>query len=783
MLVWIVTHLSFFVSPIYARQEAEEPFNLALHFPDRLHTFVWRNWESVSVDTMAKVLDTSPQTIREMALVMGLPPQPPISDQFLKRGYISLIRRNWHLISREQILKLLGCSEEELAFTLREDDFLWVKLGGERSDTTPLRYSPPSEVVNQRCRQIKQVVEKYFGNELDEPAAEKPFQFIEELSTPTGSPGTAIPQPDKDENIRFIYSYFASFGDPLLHPELNPYPEGMLQRLSRVGVNGVWMHVVLRQLAPDTVFGEFGQDHEKRLTTLRDMVRQANRYGIKIYLYMNEPRAMPLTFFEQDNRRQLKGVQEGSYAALCTSSPLVRQYVKDSLTYIFQNVPGLGGVFTITASENLTNCWCHGGSAGCPRCSQRTPAEVVAEINTTIAKGVWAGNPDAKVIFWDWGWQNDWVEPLVNRLPKNAYLMSVSEWDIPLEHSGIKTTVGEYSISAVGPGPRAARNWQIAQKHGMKTIAKIAPNCTWELSAVPFVPAMNLVARHCRNLTRTGIDGFMLSWSLGGYPSPNLQIAREFSVNSVISVEQALRNVALDNYGPTTVPDILQAWSHFSSAFSEHPYVGLYSAPYQNGPANLLYPVPTSRAPTMVGFPFDGVDAWRGPFPADIYAAQFEKMAALWKPGLAAFEKALLNETSPLYQPRLQKDLGIAQTCCLYFQSIANQTRFTTSRNALASEVAGSNGSRQHLDIIRAAAAAEIEIARQLFHLTRSDSRIGFEASNHYYYFPFDFVEKVINCVYILHDWLPQQEKRLFVVAPDDPVQAVNFLPPLNVRK
>ena len=33
--------------------------------------------------------------------------------------------------------------------------------------------------------------------------------------------------------------------------------------------------------------------------------------------------------------------------------------------------------------------------------------------------------------------------------------MSVSEWDKPIERGGIKTKVGEYSISAVGPGPRA----------------------------------------------------------------------------------------------------------------------------------------------------------------------------------------------------------------------------------------------------------------------------------------------------------------------------------------
>jgi len=44
------------------------------HFPDRLHAFVWRNWEMVSLERMAEVLDTTPDKVREIGLSMGLPP-------------------------------------------------------------------------------------------------------------------------------------------------------------------------------------------------------------------------------------------------------------------------------------------------------------------------------------------------------------------------------------------------------------------------------------------------------------------------------------------------------------------------------------------------------------------------------------------------------------------------------------------------------------------------------------------------------------------------------------
>ena len=135
---------------------------------------------------------------------------------------------------------------------------------------------------------------------------------------------------------------------------------------------------------------------------------------------MNEPRALPPAFFE--DREDLLGYPDNNgFGTLCTSVPLVRQWVKESLTNVFDNVPELGGVFTISGSENLTHCWSKQHGDECPRCSKREPAEVIAEINKTVADGVWEGNPDAKVIVWDWGWpdgtawgKNRWLPTSLN---------------------------------------------------------------------------------------------------------------------------------------------------------------------------------------------------------------------------------------------------------------------------------------------------------------------------------------------------------------------------------
>jgi hypothetical protein len=518
-------------------------------------------------------------------------------------------------------------------------------------------------------------------------------------------------------------------------------------------------------LAPGSIFPEFGAGHERRIENLRRLVERAHKYGIDIYLYMNEPRAMEASFFK--GRDNIKGVQEGNFHTLCTSAPEVRQWLTDSLTYVFKEVPGLGGVFTITASENLTNCYSHSRTAaGCPRCSKRSGPEVIAEVNRAIAAGVWAGNPKAKVIVWDWGWPDasdtkqsnaGWTEQIINALPDNVYLMSVSEWSKPIVRGGVATTVGEYSISTVGPGPRATKHWALAKKRGLKTLAKIQANCTWELSAVPYLPVMNLVAQHCANLADADVDGLMLSWSVGGYPSPNLQLVRCFDAQPRPTVEQALAKVAKARYGPDAAPSVVKAWSEFSTAFTEYPFHGslVYNGPMQCAPANLLYPEPTRYRATMVGFPYDDLDGWRAVYPAPILAGQFEKIAAGWDEGLSLLQAATGKASVPSQQANFREDAGLAAAAGLHFRSTASQTRFIMARNALLSGSLKGKERQAQIDGIRQAATAEIQTAKRLFTLVCRDSRIGFEASNHYYYLPLDLVEKVINCDYVLNTWLP----------------------------
>jgi hypothetical protein len=722
------------------------------HFPDRVHEFVWRNWNAVAPSKLAKILNASAAEVTALAASMGLPAATTISPEMNTRGYITLIRRNWHLLPYDQLLELVEMTPERLAFALREDDFLWVKLGRLKPKCDPLHYQPPDAAAQRRAAEIRRVVEVDFGEEIRAPL-EPRFDFVRRLSRPPASLSPSKPGDEPTSFLRLTYSYVAVYGDPLLNPRLNPYPAGFLQRLSAVGVNGVWLHAVLRDLAPGgATFPEFGADRARRLANLRALVERARRYGIGVYLYINEPRAMPTAFFK--NRPEMAGVREGEFTALCTSHPAVRQWIVEALAHVFRQVPDLAGVYAITASENLTNCASHGGWHSCHRCKTRSDVDIIAEIAAAIESGVHQGNPKANVILSDWGWRGHGdASEIILRLPKAVWLTSVSEWDKAIERGGIPTKVGEYSISAVGPGPRALKHWAAARHAGLKTMAEVQFNNTCEIASVPYLPVMDLVAEHCRNLASIKLDGMMIGWTMGGHPSPNFQLAWQCSRTTAPNVDAVLGALARERFGPEGAPHGRKAWTLMSDAFRQYPFhiSVVYTSPVQIGPANAMYASKTGYKATMWGIPYDDLDGWRGPYPPAVFAAQFDKMAEGWRLGLAELQVAVEKAPSDRRNDA-QADLRFAQAAGINFLSVANQSRFVLARDALAkpANTLSPDERRRFQTEIKRCLEAEITLACQLYALARADSRIGFEPSCQYFYLPLDLVEKVVNCRWLL---------------------------------
>ena len=112
----------------------------------------------------------------------------------------------------------------------------------------------------------------------------------------------------------------------------------------------------------------------------------------------------------------------------------------------------------------------------------------------------------------------------------------------------------------------------------------------------------------------------------------------------------------------------------------------LYNSPVQVGPANPLYFEKTGYQATMVGIPYDDLTSWRGPYPAEVFIAQFEKVAEGWQSGIPHLKAAAQKAPSDR-RDETQAELRFAQAASIHFQSVVNQARCVLARDALAKRV------------------------------------------------------------------------------------------------
>ena len=111
------------------------------HFPTVMQAVIFRCWEMIPAEKIAKVLETTEENVKTLAFGMGLKEQKNL-DEWVQKGYISIIRNTWQLLPYDQLMELLGWDEERLSYVLKEDDFLNVKLGWFKFDCPRVVYRP-----------------------------------------------------------------------------------------------------------------------------------------------------------------------------------------------------------------------------------------------------------------------------------------------------------------------------------------------------------------------------------------------------------------------------------------------------------------------------------------------------------------------------------------------------------------------------------------------------------------------------------------------------------------
>ena len=284
--------------------------------------------------------------------------------------------------------------------------------------------------------------------------------------------------------------------------DIDYYPEEYLNKLAHEGVNGLWLTIYLRDY-PTSVMPGHGKDAAKRYAKLNQVVRKCLAYGIRIYLFMSEPKLWGKEYFtlpESDAalHPELIGFHMRHWAFFCTSSEAGKQYFRDTIGDIFKNVAGLGGIINIMYGEDNGACvssnQIFGGTPEnkhCPVCSKRDTAEVYAELAQLISDTMHQYTPDAEYIGWfyapgqrDGSEQSSRLCDIASKFPADCTFMLNFESGGRTHQLGKDRTVQDYSLAFVGPSDTFDRISQLAPKSG----AKLQVGCSHEDASVPYIP-------------------------------------------------------------------------------------------------------------------------------------------------------------------------------------------------------------------------------------------------------------------------------------------------------
>lgn len=526
-----------------------------------------------------------------------------------------------------------------------------------------------------------------------------------------------------------------------LEDENDYYPDAYLARLAHSGVNGVWVSGLLRNLVASPVIPELGPG-ATRLEKLRQLIGKTARYGIKVYLFCIEPRALP------DGHPAAAAHPEivGAHNSLCPSAPIVLEYVRQAMRDLFAAAPDLAGVINIFNSERATTCWMNDDYVqDCPRCRARPKAQVLGETLDAFADGIRASSSTAEFMAWTYMMDPKTrsmttlpIEPMLEVMRRTSKDVA---WLGNFEHGGTKEVCGktvgvhEYALSYVGPSPLFTDLAREARTLGRRTYAKLQVGTSYELPSLPHIPVPGIVYDKLSGLTDLGASGAMLGWIPGGFPGPMLKAAGEAAFEPRQAKSPFLRRLAGIYWGEANAERVAAAWECFGAAWQAYPFNNavLYFSPLARGPAYQLHLERETRlaAPYNWGYgrsrnaqPFeDQVKRWLGPYTVDEVVGCFRSMGDAWIDGVDALNAAL-RETAG--NPELKKQTAVATALRIQCLSAADSYEFYALRDRLLE--ADSDERLALVNRMRDVAEHSLNLALQMKPLLAVDPAIGFHS-------------------------------------------------------
>jgi hypothetical protein len=513
----------------------------------------------------------------------------------------------------------------------------------------------------------------------------------------------------------------------LSHPLV--YTDGLLQRISRSGFNGIWIWANTEDLTlASQTFPEFDDPGAAfRLKQLDEVARRARKYGIGVYIYLatGYQHHVPETFFQ--NHPEARGYGWGP--PLCTSDPQVRRYYTEVVEGIFRRAPDLKGMVVIYDSEGFFYCGNYARNLKeCPRCSHRRQEEVAAELLTTLNQALHAaGGPAKELIAGNYDVASQWVTDMFPLIPKDIIIQADFDKGMDVIKEGIKNHTEDYNISNVGPPDLFIAEYQAARAQGLTVMAKSEHAVSQEFIQVPYIPCMEQWYRRIAKIREYDLGGVFANWSHYGYtPSRPALLINRMAFDPAPSQEAMLRELALRDFGEAAAPFVLRAWHDYSEGIRAYPYsdpVARYPGPIQKGPSNPFFVDPSVKN-------FGEARAWQndlkwtkpwGPELTAKYLGQGEDWFAKGNDELAA----ALRLAPPAYTAEIAGESRIGRTLAASVRSDLNLIQWIKARDAYYqsnSPTARAEAGKK----MEALALSERANALQILPALDADSRLGY---------------------------------------------------------
>ncbi len=536
--------------------------------------------------------------------------------------------------------------------------------------------------------------------------------------------------------------------------EVDYYPDEYLNRLAHDGVNGLWLTIEFRNLCKTSLTSVVDPNRDRRLAKLRKTVAKCRRYGIKVFIFCIEPRAMsrdnPLL---KDHPELVGQTAKGRSSLFCPFSDAAQKYLYEAMHDIFTEAPNLGGLINISFGERATTClsvadeqW----QVPCLLCAKKPLGEILEASLSAMQRGMHAANPDAKLISWLYVPENGTgvirsSEPLIDiarHTPPGVICQYNFESGGTKAQLGKERHAGDYWLSYVGPSDIFKSVAAAVSEGGGELGAKLQVCNSFEISTVPYVPVPSKLYQKYREMRRLGVTTVMQCWYIGNMPSlMNRAAASELPFSSEeVAEEDFLLELARRDWGPDLAPSVVRVWRLFAEAYDNYPLTNAfqYYGPMHDGIVWPLHLKPAHKNLSPIWkleYPPSGDRIGECFSGTHTYAEVLElcrRMSSTWQKGLS-----LLDEIKPQFasDPERLRDITVAEALGIHFRSGYNILRFYNLREQL---LYGPQATQPDLlEQIREIVEEEIENSKKMEILCKRNPFLGFQAeAEGYKYFP-----------------------------------------------